>query len=120
MKKLLKTSLITVVLACAFNPLYAGGNHDHGHGHSHAKKEVSKSYVQKLAKVEVRRLFQQNKIDASWIDTSIKDTVKKNFQGHMEWVVSFNNKSIKDAKKQNLFVFIDLYGEITGANYTGE
>ena len=120
MNKLIKTSLITAILACGFNPLYAGAGHDHGHEHSHDKKEVTQSYAEKEATEEVKKLLQYKKIDASWIDTPILNVEKKKFKNKMEWVISYKNKNIKDVNKQTLYIFVNLYGEIKGANYSGK
>ena len=120
MNKLIKTSLITAILACGFNPLYAGSGHDHGHGHSHEKKKVTQSYAEKKATKEIKKLFQNDKIEGSWVDTPILNVEKKKFKNKMEWVISYKNKNIKDVKKQTLYIFVNLYGVITGANYSGK
>ncbi len=118
MKKLVKTSLITALLACSFNPLYAGGNHDNGHKHS--QKELSKDLAQKEAYKKVQELVGIKKIDKSWLKAPLLDAKKKKFNDHLEWVVSYKNENIKDTKKQILYVFVNMYGKITGANYTGK
>ncbi len=122
MKRLIKTSLITAILACGFNPLYAGSghDHDHGHGHSHEKEQVTQSYAEKEAAKEVRKLLKRDKIEGSWINASLLNVQKKKFKNKMEWVISYKNKNVKDVKKQTLYIFVNLYGEITGANYSGK
>ena len=120
MKKLIKISLTTVVLVCAFNPLYAGGSHDHGHGHSHTKEIVTKADIQRTAKQQLARLIRNKKINKSWSNMSISNMKKKQFNRNTEWVVSFENMEIKDNTKQTLYIFISLYGEVTGANYSGK
>jgi|FLOH01.1.fsa_nt_gi hypothetical protein len=119
MKKLIKTSLITALLACSFNPLYASGSHDHG-GHSHAQKEVTKEYAQNVAIKEVKNLVKNNKIDNSWSNKTVANAEKKKFEHDFEWVFSFENKDIKETAKQTLYVFVTLYGESNGANYSGK
>lgn len=119
MKKLIKTSLMTALLACSFNPLYASGSHDHG-GHSHAQKEVTKEYAQNIATKEIKRLVQHDKLDSSWTNSPVSNMEKKKFNNTTEWVISYKNNKIQDVKKQNLYVFINLYGEITGVNHSGE
>ena len=118
MKKLIKTSLITALLACSFNPLYASGSHEHG-GHSHAQQEVTKEYVLKVAAQEIQRLSQRGKLDNTWRNIPIKNIQKKQFRNGIEWVVSYKNDNIKDANKQTLYVFVNLYGELTGVNHSG-
>jgi hypothetical protein len=120
MNKLIKTSLITAILACGFNPLYAGSGHDHEHGHSHEKKKVTQSYAEKEATKEVKKLFERGKIDSSWTDAPIVNVEKKKFKNKMEWVISYENKNIKDGNKQVLYIFVNLYGKITGANFSGK
>lgn len=118
MNRLLKTSLITAILACGFNPLYAGSGHDHGH--SHEKKKVTQNYAEKEATKEVKKLFERGKIDGSWTDAPILNVEKKRFKNRMEWVISYKNINIKDVKKQTLYIFVNLYGKTTGANYSGK
>jgi hypothetical protein len=118
MKKLIKATVVT--LALSLTTLYASGSHNDGHGHSHAQKEVSKVDVQKTAKKQLARLIKNNKIDDSWSNTAIKNIQKKKFKHSEEWVVTFNNKQIKDKSKQTLYIFVTKYGEVTGANYTGK
>jgi len=120
MKTLMKVTVVT--LALSLTTLYAGGghNHDDGHGHSHTQKEVSKSDIQKTAKKQLARLIRNNKINKNWSEISIANMQKKKFNYKEEWVVSFNNKQIKDTKKQTLYIFITKYGEVTGANYSGK
>lgn len=119
MKRLIKATVVT--LALSFTTLYAAGGHSHddGHGHSHSPKEVSKADVQKTAKVQLKRLIRHNKINKSWSNTAVEDMQKKKFKHGEEWVVTFNNKKSEDKSKQTLYIFITKYGEVTGANYTG-
>lgn len=60
------------------------------------------------------------KLIISWKDTAVAKTEKKKFGKQLEWVVSFNNKSIKEADKQTLYIFLSLGGEYLAANYTGK
>ncbi len=119
MNKLIKTSLIVLALAFNFNPLNASGNHD-GHSHSHDKKEVTKAAANKEATKKINKLIKANKIEKSWTKASLINVKKKKFGHDMEWVFSFKNDKVKNTKKQVIYVFVDLYGEVTGANYTGK
>lgn len=121
MKTLMKTTLFTILLAFGFNPLYAGGGHDHGaHGHSHDKATLSKVKAEKLALKNLSQLVSSGKVDKSWSDKSIFKIEKKKFHHSMEWVVSFKNEKITDKTKQMLYIFVNMHGEITGANYSGQ
>ena len=115
MKKFIKTVVITAVLACGINPLYAGAGHD---GHSHA--EVTKVLAKEKATNEINKLVRANKIDKSWSEASVLNIEKKKFKNSMEWVASFQNKKIKDSTKQIIYIFVNMHGGITGANYSGK
>jgi len=121
-KTLMKTTIMAVALTSG--TLYAGSGHSHsdegGHGHSHTQKEVSKTDIQKTANQQLMQLVENGKIDASWSDTPILNMKKKQFHHNMEWVVSFRNKESKDKTKQTLYIFVSLYGKVTGANHTGK
>lgn len=117
MKTLIKATVVT--LALSITALYAGS----GHGHSHdvsSKKEISKTSIQKIAKQEVKRLTLAKKIDNNWLFIPISKMKKTQYNYNNEWVVSFENSKIKDKTKQTLYIFVSVYGNITGANYTGK
>lgn len=114
MKIFIKTIIITIFLICGFNPLYAGSGSDH------TFKVVSQTYVKQAAKKEIRRLIAAKAIDKSWQTQAVYNSEKKKFDKNLEWVVSFNNKQIKDIHKQMLYIFVNLNGILIGSNYTGE
>ena len=122
MKKLLKITLITAALALAFNPLYGGAGHDHKHGggHSHSQDIASKEAIQDVAFKQVLKYVELSKIDKSWAEAKVKNITKKVFNKQTEWVLSFENLKIKDKEKQIIYVFIDLYGDVIAANFTGK
>ncbi len=118
MKTLIKSTLLT--LALSLTPIYASGSHSHGNGHSHAQKEVSKSVIKQESNKVIIGLIKGNKIDKSWSNISIKDMKKKQFYHNMEWVVSYENKMLKNKEEQTLYIFVSLTGKTTGVNYTGK
>jgi len=124
MKILIKATAIA--LALSFTTLYAGGSHSHSHGahgHSHdapTQKEISKTSIKKIVKQEVARLTLAKKIDHSWLFIPISKMKKTQYNYNNEWVVSFENSKIQDKSKQTLYIFVSVYGNITGANYTGK
>lgn len=145
MKKLIKNICIVTVLSFLGNPLYAAGGHNHNHAHGHGdkfidshahdelyiksekmhssvcfhEKELERRKVQRAAKVKILGLVAGDKIPASWFDMPIIATDKKKFTYQVEWVVQFKDKNVKDKTKQIIYVFVDLYGQVTGANYIG-
>ena len=116
MTKSIKTSLI--LLALTFTTLYAKNGYDYyyyGNGGANYKK-LSKTSISKIAKEEVKRLTLEKKIPKSWKSLPISKIKKSNSN---DWVVTFNNLKIRNKSKQNLYIFVDLYGHVEGANYTG-
>lgn len=124
MKKSLKTLLVLGVIGLGANPLFAGAGHDHSHGHGHShetvRHQVSKEDVIKISKQYVQRLIQADKIEANWKDSTLLKTEQKRFHENLEWVVSYQNMNVKNPKKKDLYIFIDLYGNIKAANHTGK
>jgi hypothetical protein len=122
MKNIIKTTLATGLLTFAYSPLYAGAGHDHSHdhGHDHAQKELSKDLAQKKANEKIKQLVEIKKIEKSWLKAPVLASNKKKFSGHLEWVISYKNESIKESKKQVLYIFVNMHGKITGSNYSGK
>ena len=100
----------------------AGSNHDHGHdhGHSHSHTPVNEVKAQANATEIVAALVKRNKLDKSWISVKADSVDKITVQGNPEWKVVFENKSITDAEKQKLYVFLTLGGDYIAANFTGK
>ena len=124
MKYITKEMLLTATLILGVNPVFAGPGHDHSHGeghsHSHARTEVDELNVKNSAKFQVKRHVLDKKLDRSWYDLPVDMIEKKEFNSKLEWVVTFYNPKEQDTKKQRLHIFVNLYGEITGSNFTGE
>jgi len=143
MKKSIINILIVTTITIFGNSLFAKSEHSHNHAHgdkfidSHAhdelyikskrkhstvcfhEKELPKRKIQRAAKVRIWDLVYRDKIPALWIETPIIATDKKKFKYEVEWVVQFKDKNAKDKNKQIVYVFVDLYGQVTGANYIG-
>ncbi|MGJ0495076.1 DUF6488 family protein [Aliarcobacter cryaerophilus] len=113
MKKILK--IIALAITLATTPLLAGPGGTPGH--SHEKVSEQKAII--IAKNMRDGLVKKGTIDNSWESVDYSTIEQKKFEKNTEWVVTFNNKKIEDKDKQTLYVFISLYGEVTGANFTG-
>jgi hypothetical protein len=112
MKKIFK--IVVLALALATTPLLAGAG---APGHSHEK--VTEQKAIKIATSMKDGLADKGTLDKSWKNVNTSKIIQKKFKGNMEWVVTFNNPKIEDKAKQTLYVFVSLYGQVTGANYTG-
>jgi len=114
----LKTLLLTFALSLFSVIVVAGGGHDHGQEHSHSA--VDQTTVNSKATKVITSLIKNNKLDKSWASIAVNSSEKKIFNGRQEWVVSFVNEKIADAKKRKLYVFLTLTGDYIAANYTGK
>ena len=114
MKTSIKTTIITLLLICGFNPLYAQP------ASNHTLSVASQTYISNVAHKEIKRLVAAGAIDKSWLKRPIADMTKKDFDKNLEWIISFNNKQIKETNKQILYVFVSLKGVLIGSNYSGE
>lgn len=120
MKTLRKTIALITILATT--SLFASDSHSPSHNEQEVnqpKTTLSEPEIKAKAKEALASLVAKNKIDKSWLKVAVTKMGKKTFGGKVEWAVVFNNKNIKDNKKETLYIFLDLNGDITGTNYTG-
>ena len=101
-----------MILIIGLNPLYAGS------GHSHAASAVSEVTIKTIAKNEINRLANANKIDKSWLNNGI-DIIQR-YNNNQEWRIVFKNNKITDITKQTLYVFVSNDGKLAAVNYTGK
>ena len=130
MRNLRNNMFILVAIILLNNPLGAKMIHvkdelfiktKHEHNHSCAAKvELSKREIQRAARKRLWMLAQNRNITDSWLEVPIMSTNKKKFGYLVEWVVHLQNLSIEDKKKQNIYIFVNLYGHVTGVNYIGK
>lgn len=111
--KLFRITIFTLLLTLGFTPLAAHGSH------THKSSEIPEAKVKDIANAYVDKLVNDAKIERSWLKSSIIGSQKKLFNKHTEWVISFGNDYLKDVEKQILYIFINMDGKVTGANYTG-
>lgn len=115
---------ILLSMTLGLSTLYASGSHDHshdghGHGHDHAHHEVTQADVKIIADKKVNDLIVKGKIPKSWKSVNAPSLKKKQFKHAMDWVVLYTNPKITNAKYKELYIFVSLNGNVTGANYTG-
>ena len=116
------TQLMKVLLifsALTFSTLYAKNGYDYyyyGNGGSNYSK-LNKTAITKIAKAEVKRLTMKKKLPKSWKSAEVSKINKSNSG---DWMVVFNNLKIKNKAKQNLYIFVGIYGQVKGVNYTAK
>ena len=111
--KLFKVAIFTMLLAFGFTPLAAHGSH------THQSSEIPEEKIKDIAGAYVEKLVYDSKIERSWLKSSVIDSEKRLFNKSTEWVISFGNDYLKNVEKQILYIFINMDGKVTGANYTG-
>ena len=104
----------------AASPAMAGAGHEHGPGGSHSHGPISNEAVIQKATKQVQSLVERGKLDKSWVGIKATGATQKEFAKGPEWVVSFQNKQVSEAAKQNLYMFFTLEGSYIATNYTGE
>lgn len=112
----LKTLLLGFTLGLFSMMAIAGGGHNHGHSHSPVNQATANSKATKI----ITSFIKKKTLDKSWASTAVSSSEKKTFNGKEEWVVSFINEKVADAKKRKLYVFLTLSGDYIAANYTGQ
>ncbi len=118
MNKLLKSTLFTSLLVLGSTTLYAAGTHSHG-GVTHTHEKINEGKAIKIAISMKNGLVKNGTINKSWEPIKYSKVEKKMFGKEEEYVVSFNNPELKK-EQQTLYIFVDLYGDVKAANYTGK
>jgi hypothetical protein len=114
MSKML-VSMFLVTTFTAANFAFAHSDHHHP-----PKKPVTAEVAKTKAKEGIAQLIKMKKIDKSWTKADLLGVEKRKFAEKEEWVATFHNKTVKDAAKQKLYVFMKLSGDFIAANYTGK
>jgi hypothetical protein len=118
MKKIITKVAVAAILTLGANPLFAGAGHDHSH--SSSKTKISEAKAKEIATGEMKKYVLVGKLDKSWENVSIDTIKQQTYQSVPEWVFAFKNQKETNPERQNLYVFINQYGEMSGANFTGK
>ncbi len=118
MKKIITKVAVAAILILGVNPLYAGAGHDHSH--SSSKTKINEAKAKEIAIRQVKNYTLDGKLDKSWDNVPIESTKQRTYQSVLEWVVTFKNQKEPNLKQQNLYIFVNQYGEMIGANFTGQ
>jgi len=109
-------------------------NHTDGHKHSHGihkkiddldkrktvyKKSLDKDKLIQIAKAKLESLVINKKISKTWLDAYDPVITRTKYKFVNDYMVIFHNPKIKSKTHRNLYIFVDAYGDIKGANYTG-
>ncbi|MDH5229228.1 MAG: DUF6488 family protein [Gammaproteobacteria bacterium] len=81
---------------------------------------IRKATAKKMARDVLHKLIISGSLDKSWNDAKITETLKKVFAKEEEWRVAFHNPVIEKKEEQTYYIFLSRFGEMMGANYTGQ
>jgi len=126
--------MLSIFSVLNISPLSAF-EHTHKHKHSYGiyktideldkrkivrKKSLDKQQLVVIAKEKVKMLVKDKKISQSWLNISSPEISKTKYTRINDYKVVFHNSKIKKKKYQNLYIFVNKFGEVQGANYSGK
>ena len=120
MKNRITKTVLAAILTLGANSLYAGAGHNHNHGHSHTKTKINKGKAKIIAIKIVKDYAVDGKLDKSWSDVIVDSVKAQTYNSVPEWVFTFKNPKEVNPKHQSLYIYVNQYGEMTGANFTGQ
>lgn len=115
MKKIITLVTFVVILTLGVNPLYA-----HGDAHSHSNVKINEVKAKEIALIQVKNFVLAGKLDKSWTNVKVDNMKQQTYQSMPEWIFTFKNPKEPNPKQQNFYIFVNQYGQMTGANFTGE
>jgi len=84
----------------------------------HENDRPQRRPVAELAKDSVVKLVTQAKLPASWSKArTVGSQIRTTKNGAQQWVVTFENKAIRNRAKQRLYVLMTPGGEFISANH---
>lgn len=116
MKKIITKVVVATILTLGVNPLYAGAGHDH----SYSKTKINEAKAKEIAVRQLKNYTLDGKLDKSWENVPIDSVKQRTYQSAPEWVFIFKNLKEPNLNQQNLYIFVNQYGEMIGANFTGQ
>lgn len=114
--------LILSFLGSVMPVLAHEGHSTHGGGNPYKEfgVEIDEQQAKDFSTDVIRKLVENRKLADSWNEAVSQKTYKKTFKNELEWVVMFENSNEKESEKRNLYIFLSLYGDFMGANFTGK
>ncbi|MFA6195457.1 MAG: DUF6488 family protein [Sulfurimonas sp.] len=120
MKNKIKNLVVAGILCFGVAGLAHGGASSGGHSHNAPKEILVEDRIIEVSQKYIEELVKNQKIDSSWKNNTFMSAKKQKFNDNLEWIIKFQNLNVKDSAKQSLFIFVDLYGTVNAANYSGK
>ncbi|GGX43100.1 DUF6488 family protein [Saccharospirillum salsuginis] len=105
-------------IALTFTLLFlssAWAHTDHG-----PKEPLSQDTIVERANQAVEQLVSNDRIPSSWQGAYEPDVTRQDSQFGLIWSVLYQNDAIDDPDEQSLYIFLDEFGNVVNANYSGE
>jgi len=130
----MKKNIFIIALVLAVSAFSVEASEHEAHKHSHGiyekidnlekrktviKKSLDKKQLLEIAKQKVHSLVVEKKISKSWLDVSEPVITRTKYKFVNDYMVVFHNPKIKKKKYKNLYIFVNSYGDVQGANYSG-
>ncbi len=64
-------------------------------------------------------MVQRGDLARSWLPIKVAVVRQRIYQHEREWMVVFNNPAEANPKHKNLYISLDLYGDVVDVNFTG-
>lgn len=91
-----------------------------GNGPHQHEIQVDAEEAALLAKDAVIAKIQEGKLGTVWSAIQPNPPRVSKFGTQLEWVVTFDNPAMSDAKKRRLYVFLKLNGQLSAVNFSGK
>ena len=114
--------LFTVyLLSLSFVALAHDGHDSHGGGNPYKEFGIviEEEQAVSFSKSIIQKLVKNKKLTDSWNDVVHLTSEQKVFKKEPEWVVAFKNNK-EEGDKAIIYIFLSLYGDFMGANFTGK
>ena len=115
----MKSLVLLISIVFSFT-IYGHGDHPRRYVTCKDMNVCTQAEIEAVAPQVLELMVNKGVVDKSWSSLKVSKVEKKQFKKSAEWVLTYNNPTVKDVKKQNIFVFISMDGYLNGSNYTGE
>lgn len=116
----MKFLIVVLLVMFSMNISAHEGHNSHGGGNPYKEFgiPIEENQAVDFSRSIIDKLVSNKKLTDSWLDVTHVRSEKKVFKTDPEWVVSFKNHKEKE-DKATIYIFLSLYGDFLGANFTG-
>ncbi len=93
---------------------------DHRDQHLDFGIPIEERQARDFSRYVLEKLVENGKLDQSWLQAKIEEVTKKKFSEELEWVVLYRNPNEDVVEQNTLYIYLSLFGELLGVDFTGE